>query len=133
CRAVRLLRRLRRRGSPRQDPLTRRSVSASTRAGSPSASAAPLGTGRAAREKGDVMSREINLDLARTQMSGGTADLLSGPATKIAAKVEQLGGTAALGEPVSKQWGLWTFPSSCVAYDQGSDSAFEIHGAIYEK
>lgn len=50
----------------------------------------------------------------------------------VVAKYEALGGVAALGEPVHKEIGHWTFAASCISYDAASDAAYEIHGEIYQ-
>lgn len=47
-------------------------------------------------------------------------------------KFAALGGAAALGEPVRKEPGLWTFAGSCIAFDADSSAAHEIHGDIYQ-
>lgn len=53
---------------------------------------------------------------------------------KIRAKYDALGGEAALGKPVETLLGsMWRFASSAIVYDAGTDTAYEIHGAIYQR
>jgi hypothetical protein len=54
---------------------------------------------------------------------------------RIQMKYEELGGAAALGEPVSKEEGkVWTFANgSCICDNAKAFQAFEIHGVIYSK
>jgi hypothetical protein len=54
--------------------------------------------------------------------------------TKIRKKYESLGGEATLGATIEQQVGtLWRFKSAAIVYDEHSDAAYEIHGAIYQK
>ncbi len=53
---------------------------------------------------------------------------------KIAAKYDALGGEAALGPRIEHRIGeLWRFNGTGIAYDPGSDAAYEMHGDIYQK
>ncbi len=60
-------------------------------------------------------------------------DLLAKDA-KIKAKFDALGGEAALGKRVETLIGsMWRFSASAIVYDAGTDAAYEMHGAIYER
>ncbi|HEX7041498.1 MAG TPA: hypothetical protein VF202_15385 [Trueperaceae bacterium] len=52
---------------------------------------------------------------------------------KIRQKYESLGGEATSGPSVETHLGkMWRFANAAIVYDQGTDAAYEIHGAIYE-
>lgn len=53
--------------------------------------------------------------------------------SRVERKYDVLGGSAALGEPVKKQDGLWTFANACICDNPVLKKAFLIQGAIYTK
>lgn len=70
----------------------------------------------------------------RTRLANPPPIFFSGEG-RIQMKYQELGGAAALGEPISKEEGkVWTFANgSCICDNPKAFTAFEIHGAIYAK
>lgn len=68
----------------------------------------------------------------RPEKAAGAVAVIGRMSNAITTKYEALGGAAALGEPVSRAVNLWTFASSCIAYDASTDAAYHVYGAIYQ-
>lgn len=78
--------------------------------------------------------KEIRID---QRIDSGKESVLAGIIAKdglIRAKFEALGGEPALGKPVETLIGsMWRFAASAIVYDAGTEAAYEIHGAIYQR